>query len=142
MLLQYLYTGEPSERPVRRCGLYSFVSFRRQLCAGGSTPETTDSGLGGTDAESASHRMSVRRAATRGEDLAPGPSRLVAGLSVRSLAGRLRASVLVKIVSPLIVAITVGILVTAVFWGRSTGRPGPMHLSALEILLVAGILAA
>jgi len=66
----------------------------------------------------------------------------VASLSLRSLAGRLRASVLVKIVSPLIVAIAVGILVTVVFWGRSAGQPGPMHLSVLETLLVAGILAA
>ncbi|MGH2717119.1 MAG: AAA family ATPase, partial [Actinomycetota bacterium] len=47
-----------------------------------------------------------------------------------------------KIVWPLLVALAVGSLVTAAFAGRLTGRPGPTHVGAPELLLLAFVLVA
>ena len=61
---------------------------------------------------------------------------------LRALPSRLRASVLVKIVSPLVVALAVGSLVTAVFSGWLAGRPEKTHISGVDLLIVAALLVA
>ncbi|HWD10039.1 MAG TPA: AAA family ATPase, partial [Actinomycetota bacterium] len=55
---------------------------------------------------------------------------------------RLRASVLAKIVWPLLVALAVGSLVTAAFAGRLNGRAGPTQLGAPELVLLGLVLVA
>ncbi|HKN49389.1 MAG TPA: AAA family ATPase, partial [Actinomycetota bacterium] len=59
--------------------------------------------------------------------------------ALRTFATRVRASMLVKIVSPLIVALIVGSVVTALYAGWLSGRPSPRQISAAD-LLVPGLL--
>lgn len=63
-------------------------------------------------------------------------------LRLRALPGRLRASVLAKVVWPLIAALAIGAAVSAIFAVRVAGRPGPRPLSGLELALLSAILVA
>lgn len=62
--------------------------------------------------------------------------------ALRTLAGRVRASVLVKIVSPLIVALVVGSVLTALLGGWLSGRPGPTRISLGDLLIFGAFLVA
>jgi signal transduction histidine kinase/tetratricopeptide (TPR) repeat protein len=72
-----------------------------------------------------------------GSRMAAGPG---LGLRLRSLPGRIRGSVLAKIVWPLAVALAIGGVVTAIFAVRMAGRHGPTPLSGLELALLSVIL--
>src|SRR5207237_10682888 len=72
------------------------------------------------------------RAAMSTDSNAPRPA-------LRTFATRRRASMLVKIVSPLIVALIVGSVVTALYAGRLSGGPSRRPISATD-LLVLGLL--
>ena len=62
---------------------------------------------------------------------APPPARAPASHTV---AGRIRASMLMKIVSPLIGALVIGSVATAFFAGWLSGRPSPSRISASDPL--------
>src|SRR2546428_12636580 len=63
-------------------------------------------------------------------------------LALRTFATRVRASMLVKIVSPLIVALIVGSVVTALFAGWLSGRPSPSQISTTDLLVLGLLLVA
>lgn len=60
----------------------------------------------------------------------------------RRLAARIRASVLVKILSPLIAALFIGSVVTAIFVFVLSGRTGPVRLSVENLLILGWVLVA
>src|SRR3981081_1693515 len=60
----------------------------------------------------------------------------------RTLVGRIRASMLVKIVSPLILALGGGSGVTALFAGWVLGRPSLRQISATDLVILGGLLVA
>ncbi len=59
-----------------------------------------------------------------------------------TLTGRVRGSVLVKIISPLIVAPVVGSVGTLLYAAWLSGRPGPTRISAGDLLVLGGLLVA
>jgi signal transduction histidine kinase/tetratricopeptide (TPR) repeat protein len=87
------------------------------------------------------HQRSAEPAAAPAELPAPGHAP-GGGLPVRSLAARLRGSVLTKTVWPLLVALAAGSLVTAAFAGRLGGHSAAGHLAPPELLALAAALAA
>jgi signal transduction histidine kinase/tetratricopeptide (TPR) repeat protein len=70
---------------------------------------------------------------------APRPARAPASHTV---AGRIRASMLVKIVSPVIGALVIGSVATALFAGWLSGRPSPSEISATDLLILGLLLVA
>jgi HAMP domain-containing protein len=70
---------------------------------------------------------------------APRPARAPAS---HTFAGRIRASMLVKIVSPLIGALVIGSVVTAFFAGWLSGRPSPSRISASDLAILGVLLVA
>jgi signal transduction histidine kinase/tetratricopeptide (TPR) repeat protein len=69
----------------------------------------------------------------------PHPARAPA---FRTFAGRIRASMLVKIVSPLIGALVIGSVATAFFAGWLSGRPSPSRISASDLAILGVLLVA